>query len=714
MMTKHARGPRLVPRLFGVLSCVSVLTLAASVPAQAAHISVPSTPRSVHAVAGSAAVTVTWTKPSSTGGSPILRYLVTADPPSRQCTTSATKCIVTGLVDATSYTFTVRAQNKVGAGPVSLASPPVTPEAPNSSDFAITPINSPAFSSLAAVAAFGTEVWAVSKVGGSAGKGLLSQINAVTGKVTQIESSTFSSPDAVSSDGSHVWVANANGGPNGTGSVSEIDISSGLVTEIDDVSFNDPVAISSDGSHVWVANVHGGHGNAGTVSEIDIASAKVTEISDPSFDDPTAISSDGSHVWVTNAVGKAKSTGTVSEIDIASAKVTEINDVSFDFPVAVSSNGTLVIVANASGGTDDAGSVSEIVAATGAVTQVNSPLLISPSGVATSATDAWVSDAGGGTYNDGAVLEIDLAAGGVSSMSSPSLLAPNSIALSTSSAWAANPNGAANAAGSLTEIDTTKAAAPYGHGLHIPRNPPSDIDPSPDYLQSGPCATNVVTGAQDCLNPCPSDNGTFPAYSDLPACSLYILQAINAARQSENVEPMVLPTNWAALSAPEQLFALADLERTSRGLAPYLGISAALTRAAQAGSARDVDPKLAAGFAVAHEAGGTPAMGAVWADEFSTLAADFGWMYSDGWGGSAAATFNYDCTSARASACWVHRDILLGKYTGSDCNDCELGVGFSIAKVLSSFAAIVEKPAGAAPAMTFTWAKDVVPYLPKQ
>jgi hypothetical protein len=355
--------------------------------------------------------------------------------------------------------------------------------------------------------------------------------------------------------------------------------------------------------------------------------------------------------------------------------------------------------------------VSEIAAATGTVTQVTSPLLVSPAGIAISATDAWVSDRGGGTYNDGAVVEIDLTGATVSSMSSPSMLAPNSIALSSASAWVSSANGGANTTGSLTKINTAKATAPYGHGLLVPKNPPADIQSSPDYFRSGPCTANAFTGAQACLNPCPTNSGAFPAYSNVPACSMYILQAINAARQTENVAPMVLPTNWAALSAPEQVFVLADLERTSRGLAPFLGINAALSRAAQAGAVRDADPTLATGFAVAHVAGGATAMGAIWADEFSTLGADYSWMYGDGWGGSKAVTFNYDCTSAHGAACWVHRDTLLGKYTGNDCKNCELGVGFASAKVMSSFAAIVEKPVGAAPAMTFTWAKDVVPFL---
>jgi hypothetical protein len=53
-------------------------------------------------------------------------------------------------------------------------------------------------------------------------------------------------------------------------------------------------------------------------------------------------------------------------------------------------------------------------------------------------------------------------------------------------------------------------------------------------------------------------------------------------------------------------------------------------------------------------------MGGAWAGGFqSVLAADYGWMSDDGWGGSAGTTSNVTCTSAVASGCWGHRDELL-------------------------------------------------------
>ena len=104
------------------------LALAAALPAVGAA-SKPTTPRSVHAVAASAAATVTWAKPTSTGGSPITKYVVTAAPSGKTCTAMGLSCKVIGLKNGTSYTFTVVAYNKFGAGTRSMPSNKVSPKA---------------------------------------------------------------------------------------------------------------------------------------------------------------------------------------------------------------------------------------------------------------------------------------------------------------------------------------------------------------------------------------------------------------------------------------------------------------------------------------------------------------------------------------------------------------------------------------------------------
>jgi peptidoglycan/xylan/chitin deacetylase (PgdA/CDA1 family) len=89
---------------------------------------VPGAPGTPTGAPGDSRVSVSWTAPSSDGGSPITGYTVTASPGGATCsTTGALSCMVTGLTNGTAYTFTVKATNSVGTGPASSPSAPVTP-----------------------------------------------------------------------------------------------------------------------------------------------------------------------------------------------------------------------------------------------------------------------------------------------------------------------------------------------------------------------------------------------------------------------------------------------------------------------------------------------------------------------------------------------------------------------------------------------------------
>jgi uncharacterized repeat protein (TIGR01451 family) len=95
----------------------------------------------VVASAGNASASVAWSRPSSDGGSAITSYTISTSGGSPGPVTvagSLTGAVITGLINGTSYTFSVHATNAVGAGLESAASNIVTPNVVNAADMAVT------------------------------------------------------------------------------------------------------------------------------------------------------------------------------------------------------------------------------------------------------------------------------------------------------------------------------------------------------------------------------------------------------------------------------------------------------------------------------------------------------------------------------------------------------------------------------------------------
>jgi chitodextrinase len=88
---------------------------------------VPGAPTGASASAGDAQATVSFTAPTSDGGSAIIDYTVTSSPGAFTATDTGTTITVTGLSNGTAYTFTVTARNSVGSSDPSSASNSVTP-----------------------------------------------------------------------------------------------------------------------------------------------------------------------------------------------------------------------------------------------------------------------------------------------------------------------------------------------------------------------------------------------------------------------------------------------------------------------------------------------------------------------------------------------------------------------------------------------------------
>jgi hypothetical protein len=266
-------------------------------------------------------------------------------------------------------------------------------------------------------------------------------------------------------------------------------------------------------------------------------------------------------------------------------------------------------------------------------------------------------------------------------------------------------------------------ATPIGAtGILPPDNPVSNVLPSPNFLSSGLCHQTSI--ATPCTNPCVRMAGAgvnrrpvFPTYSGTPTCTQFVLRALNVARDDEDLPAIVLPSNWYQLKPQEQIFVIVDLERTARGLPPYLGLNRQLHASAQSAAAQETDPAYAKGFRAGLDPEGVPGMGSTLALGYTSLEADYMWMYEDGWGGSLSATPNVACSFAGALGCWGHRDQLLGfdgTYNfgvGLHCSTCEMGTGFAIVHGVGSFTSLIELPAGTPPPMYFTWAKNVVPFL---
>ncbi len=115
---------------FTVTATNGIGTGPASAPsAPATPSTVPGAPTGVTATTHqNTSSVVSWTAPTSNGGSSITSYTVTSSTGARTCTTTgATTCTVSGLTNGTSYTFTVTATNSAGTGAASIASAAVVP-----------------------------------------------------------------------------------------------------------------------------------------------------------------------------------------------------------------------------------------------------------------------------------------------------------------------------------------------------------------------------------------------------------------------------------------------------------------------------------------------------------------------------------------------------------------------------------------------------------
>ena len=80
------------------------------------------------------------------------------------------------------------------------------------------------------------------------------------------------------------------------------------------------------------------------------------------------------------------------------------------------------------------------------------------------------------------------------------------------------------------------------------------------------------------------------------SCTQALLAEINYGLYTEGVAPISLPSNWAALTVPEQIFVIVDLERVARGLRPLVGLNGLWDLDAQIGAGAAGDPPMPPGI----------------------------------------------------------------------------------------------------------------------
>ena len=220
---------------------------------------------------------------------------------------------------------------------------------------------------------------------------------------------------------------------------------------------------------------------------------------------------------------------------------------------------------------------------------------------------------------------------------------------------------------------------------------PASIPPNPQFL------TTTVCGVRG-----PSDSAT---------CTATVVKAIDAARRVEPVGAIPSTFSVAAfdkLTYAEQAFAIADIERTGRGLPPIQGLTTQLNSIAATAAARQVDP--ATTLPLRLVGGGVATIyGSNWAEgTANALGADYYWMYDDGLNSP-----NIDCKRAGEAGCWGHRINVLRNYgAAAYCapgSQIHLVMGAAevttSVSVSPSIAEIFTNDCGAAPTMYFTWAE---------
>ena len=223
-------------------------------------------------------------------------------------------------------------------------------------------------------------------------------------------------------------------------------------------------------------------------------------------------------------------------------------------------------------------------------------------------------------------------------------------------------------------------------GIVPPTNPPKNLPPNPNFYEF--CAG----GALD----------------ETVACNSKVLLAIDHARSAEPLAPLQFNLQkFLRLGVPDQLFAIADLERVSRGEPPMSALTTQLDEVARAGALAGKDPEPSAerlSGGARCPAGARTGPRAPRAPSGPTTS-----------GCTTTATAAPTSTAARRTpqGCWGHRDNILRAWQHnlagctSAASHLVMGAGYArSSRFGASFAEIFVAACGPKPAgEVFTWAQ---------
>jgi hypothetical protein len=250
-------------------------------------VTVPGAPTGVSVSAGDGSVSVSWTGPVSDGGSPISGYLVTpwmgtvAQAPDLSSGPGLSET-VGGLIDGTTYTFTVEAVTSVGTSVPSGASSPSTPVAsasavPTGGSAAATPD--------------GAGYWSVSPGGILSSHGDAVLYGSENG--ARLDAPIVAITSTISGDG--YWETASDGGVFAFGDAPYYGSMAGVKLDQPIVA----MARTPDDGGYWLVGADGGvftFGNAayyGTVTTLHLVGAIVGMVSTPSGQGYWLVGSDG-------------------------------------------------------------------------------------------------------------------------------------------------------------------------------------------------------------------------------------------------------------------------------------------------------------------------------------------------------------------------------------------------------------------------------------